>query len=304
MRRRSRTVSIGSIKIGGTEPIRIQSRLTCETTDVDACNYDDEAVVDDGSCAYTFDCAGVCGGDAVEDCLGACNGAAEFDPCGVCDGDSSPEDCQGSSLFFSEYAEGSSNNKYLEIYNPTEVDVDLSDYAFPSVANAPSTLGEFEYWNSFPEGSIIPAGNVYVIAHPSADEAILAEADMTFNYLSNGDDGFALVWGVQNNYEVIDWLGDWLGDPGAGWMVAGEVAATKDHTLVRKCGITSGNTDWDLSAGTNEDDSEWIVFEQNTWTDLGFYNSVCDIELVIGCTDPTASNYQELATADDGIVYT
>ncbi|GIT04060.1 MAG: hypothetical protein CM1200mP28_13190 [Deltaproteobacteria bacterium] len=37
LRRHSRTVSIGSIKIGGTEPIRIQSMLTHDTTDVDAC---------------------------------------------------------------------------------------------------------------------------------------------------------------------------------------------------------------------------------------------------------------------------
>ena len=42
-------------------------------------------------------------------------------------------------IFFSEYAEGSSNNKYLEIYNPTNAVVDLSGYAFPSVSNAPST---------------------------------------------------------------------------------------------------------------------------------------------------------------------
>ena len=28
-------------------------------------------------------------------------------------------------LFFSEYAEGSSNNKYLEIYNPSDVTVSL-----------------------------------------------------------------------------------------------------------------------------------------------------------------------------------
>ena len=32
-------------------------------------------------------------------------------------------------LFFSEYAEGSSNNKYFEIYNPTADTVDLSKIA-------------------------------------------------------------------------------------------------------------------------------------------------------------------------------
>ena len=56
---------------------------------------------------------------------------------------------QCENLFFSEAAEGSSNNKYLEIYNPTGADVDLSGYAFPSVSNAPSVVGEYEFWNAF-----------------------------------------------------------------------------------------------------------------------------------------------------------
>ena len=40
----------------------------------------------------------------------------------------------------------------------------------------------------------IEPGDVYVIAHGSADD-IIAEADMTFTYLSNVDDSFALVYG-------------------------------------------------------------------------------------------------------------
>ena len=45
--------------------------------------------------------------------------------------------------------------------------------------------------------------------------------------------------------------------------------ATKDHTLVRKCSVEQGNSDWLASAGTNTDDSEWLVLEQNDWTNLG-----------------------------------
>ena len=36
-------------------------------------------------------------------------------------------------LFFSEYAEGSSNNKYFEIYNPTSNVVSLDNYAYPNI---------------------------------------------------------------------------------------------------------------------------------------------------------------------------
>ena len=76
-------------------------------------------------------------------------------------------------LFFSKYGEGSSNNKFLEIYNGTDNDIDLSNYAYPSVSNAPTTPGEYEFWNSFDEGAVVAAGDVYVIAHPSADASIL-----------------------------------------------------------------------------------------------------------------------------------
>ena len=44
-------------------------------------------------------------------------------------------------VFFSEYAEGTSNNKYLEIFNGTADALDLTGFAFPSVANAPELPG-------------------------------------------------------------------------------------------------------------------------------------------------------------------
>ena len=137
-------------------------------------------------------------------------------------------------VWFSEYAEGSSNNKYLEIYNGTDAAVDLTGLAFPNVSNDPNVVGEYEYWNTFPAGATVAPGDVYVIAHGSADAAILAEADHTFNYLSNGDDGYCLVVGAEGNYTILDCIGDWNGDPGAGWEVAGVADATKDHTLQRK----------------------------------------------------------------------
>ena len=82
-------------------------------------------------------------------------------------------------LYFSKYGEGSSNNKFLEIYNGTDNDIDLSNYAFPNVTNDPTTAGEYENWNTFTAGAIVAAGDVYVIAHPSADASILAQADQT-----------------------------------------------------------------------------------------------------------------------------
>ena len=43
-------------------------------------------------------------------------------------------------LYFSEYAEGSSNNKYLEIYNNSDQSVDLTEYAFPNSNNGATVV--------------------------------------------------------------------------------------------------------------------------------------------------------------------
>lgn len=205
-------------------------------------------------------------------------------------------------LFFSEYAEGSSNNKYLEIYNPTNEAIDLSGYAYPSTSNAPTVPGEYEFWNAFDEGATIAAGGIYVIAHPSADAAILAFANETHQYLSNGDDGYALVQGTQDAFTILDVIGNWDADPGSGWDVAGESAATKDHTLVRKSTVTQGvGYDWATAAGTNAEDSQWIVYDQNTWDYLGSHDFTGNCGAAVpGCTNENASNYNADATEDDG----
>ena len=45
--------------------------------------------------------------------------------------------------------------------------------------------------------------------------------------------------------DIFGAIGD---DPGSGWDVAGVSSATKDHTLVRKSTVLSGNSgDWTLS---------------------------------------------------------
>ena len=208
---------------------------------------------------------------------------------------------QCENLFFSEAAEGSSNNKYLEIFNPTSNPVDLTGYAFPNVSNAPTVVGEYEFWNAFPAGAVVEAGDVYIVAHPSSDPTILAQADYTFAFLSNGDDGFMLVQGDETNFIQIDAVGDWNGDPGSGWDVAGVLAGTANHTLVRKSSIQSGNGgDWMTSAGTNADDSEWIVLDSDDWSNLGIHTFDGCGAAVLGCTNPNATNYNSAATQDDG----
>ena len=206
-------------------------------------------------------------------------------------------------IFFSEYAEGSSNNKYLEIYNNSDQTVDLTQYAFPNVSNDPTTVGEYEYWNTFDAGATIEPFGIYVIANPSADGAILAEADMTFTYLSNGDDGFKLVYGTEDSFTVVDELGDWQGDPGSGWDVAGVSGGTANHTLVRKSSVQNGSS-WSVSAGTTAEDSEWIVYDQDTWTYLGSHeieSAESSCTFTINLSDSYGDGWYATATADHSI---
>ena len=130
-------------------------------------------------------------------------------------------------LFFSEYAEGSSNNKYIEIYNGTGADVDLSSYLIMQNSNG----GPWDEYVDTLSGTLAD-GDVYVIANSSADASILAEADLTGSGICyfNGDDARALIKVSGTDTTILDYIGTFPDDPGSGWDVAGVDDATKDHT--------------------------------------------------------------------------
>ena len=206
-------------------------------TDTLALNFDSLATIDDGSCTYPL---------------------------------------VYENLFISEWGEGSSYNKYFEVFNPTNDTINLSNYAYARVNGNPATNGVYEYWSDFDSGSVILPSDVFIVAHSTADSIILANADMLVSgttALSNGDDGLALVFGSEPTspiapdgvtYAILDWLGDWNGDPGQGWTIGSINAATRDHTIIRKCNITNGDTSWANSAA-----NQWIVFPQNYWNNIG-----------------------------------
>ena len=162
-------------------------------------------------------------------------------------------------MFISEYAEGSSYNKYIEIYNGTGSDVDLSTYELWKISNG-GDWAEGEYALS---GTLVD-GDVYVVCHSSSDDAIKAECDMEMGLWWNGDDAV----GLAENDVLLDAVGSDGADPGSQFDVCGN-GDTKDNTLVRNADVSVGNTDWATAS------CEYTVYSNNTWDNLGSHT--CDV---------------------------
>ena len=163
-------------------------------------------------------------------------------------------------LFFSEYLEGSSNNKALEIYNPTNAAINLSTYSVKAYNNGGTAIS-----NSLTlPNKLLAAHDVYVIANPTAVAAILGVSDTTSTVtFFNGDDAVVLF----KNTDTLDIIGDVGVDPGTNWTVG--TGATSEFTLVRKATVNKGQRNWVIGA------TEWDVYPQNTATYLGSHSSNC-----------------------------
>jgi hypothetical protein len=198
-------------------------------------------------------------------------------------------------VFFSEYIEGNSSNKALEIYNGTSADVDLSLFVIKQAnngngwGNTSSSTDDTRY--ILPLTGTLAAGDVLVLANSAANADILAVADYTYTYngtvngcegcnvLSlNGDDAVGLFF----NGVLIDIIGTPDIDPGTGWPVGGQPNATMDTTLVRKYpDVTVGTDDWALSAGTTIENSQWEIYFTDVTDYLGWHGEQT--------TDPTVN---------------
>ena len=148
-------------------------------------------------------------------------------------------------LYFSEYIEGSSNNKGLEIANSTGATVDLTGY---SVARQVNGAGAWDTPVNL--SGTLADGDVYVIVNSSADALMQAVADLATGATAmtfNGDDPVGLFF----NGQLLDVIGDF------------NVVATfaQDVTLRRNDNITAGNTTYTTS--------EWTSFATDTFNGLG-----------------------------------
>ena len=160
-------------------------------------------------------------------------------------------------LFFSEYIEGGSSNKALEIYNPTAAAVDLSAYTVKLFSNGASTTTFV-----FPLPASLAPGQVLVLVNSKATApfqvAGSVTADTVVNF--NGDDAVTL----EKSGRVIDRIGQLGVDPGTEWSSNG--ISTLNRTLRRKPVFTSGDNN---AAAVFDPSLQWDGFPLDTSDGLG-----------------------------------
>ena len=163
-------------------------------------------------------------------------------------------------LIISEYVEGGSNNKAIELYNTSTSDISLDGYTLGLYSNGSTTVG-----NSIELTGTLAANSTYVIVNSSSVDELKAKADIESGVANfNGDDALVLTQGTT----VIDSFGQRGVDPGSFWSEGG--VQTQNKTLRRKESILVGRTTPDAAFDPSE---EWVQFDQDDFDGLGVFGS-------------------------------
>ncbi len=148
-------------------------------------------------------------------------------------------------LIISEYVEGSGNNKYLEIANISDSEIDLAAYTLRKYVN-----GAEDNFDDMALSGTLASKAVKVFRINTSEltlpEGVTAEATSSQVLNFNGDDPVALIC----NGEVVDLLG-----------VFGDVDFGKDVTLRRKSSVTAPSATYNVD--------EWDTLEKNDVSGLG-----------------------------------
>jgi len=163
-------------------------------------------------------------------------------------------------LFISEYVEGTSNNKAIEIFNGTSGAINLTsnayklEFYFNGATTAATTINL--------SGTINP-GNVFVVASSSANSTILNVANQTSSSsFYNGNDAVVLKKGST----IVDVIGQVGLNPGTEW--GSGLTSTADNTLRR--------LETTIQGDINPNDvfnpaTEWIGYATDTFDGLGTF---------------------------------
>ncbi len=172
-------------------------------------------------------------------------------------------------VILSEYVEGTSNNKAVELYNPGPDAINLSsagsNYVVQVYANGSTSPTTISLTGT------VAAGATYVLVHSLATSTLLAVANQTNSSLAhNGNDALVLRVGGASG-AVVDSFGQVGFNPGTAWSSNG--VTTVDSTLRRKATVTIGDTN---STDSFDPSVEWDSYAVNTFTGLGSHTNDCN----------------------------
>lgn len=184
---------------------------------------------------------------------------------------------QCNELFFSEYLEGASNDKCLEIFNPTMNPISLDGaYVIGIYFNGSTSAATIINLSG-----TVPAAGVFIICHSSFGvEPLFGITDQLASNLSfNGNDAVGLL---DDNGNILDVIGQIGFNPGSQWGT--DPTSTQNNVIVRKSSVGDGDED---GSDPFDPSIEWDGFDQSEVEGFGshfidFVGGACD------CDPPTA----------------
>lgn len=199
---------------------------------------------------------------------------------------------QCNELFFSEYVEGTNNNKALEIYNPTPNPINLGNYQLVRYSNGGTTpyavaiSGIIQPYSTFV--TVLDKTDTTATGQDTAVfAALLALADTLLSpvynvnrmHYFNGNDAVTLEYTTGVYVDIIGKIGEnpgvaWTCDTAAGFTDAlGGRWMTANKTLIRKPNVKSGIT---TNPPFFNPCAEWDSLPVNTFTNLRWHLCECD----------------------------
>lgn len=205
-------------------------------------------------------------------------------------------------LFFSEYVEGSNNNKGVELYNPTANPITINgNYRIVRYNNGEGaavqealsqamvvlglhTIQPYDTWvllidkrNPAGTGTETPVSPAFQAV---ADTFICPDYATSYAVHHNGNDALSLQKNVNGTWTYVDIIGEIGFNPGASWSDcppfyndACGAYYTQNQTLVRKPTVQGGYT---VNPSPFIAPEQWDSLPNNTSSMLGFHNCNCD----------------------------
>lgn len=202
---------------------------------------------------------------------------------------------QCSELFISEYIEGSRNNKALEIYNPTDKPIDLSQYRVTRWQNGSASWTA--RMSDLLSGTIQPKDVIVLVIDRrdttkigqdtpvvlslrlKADLFLSKDYNTSYSMSFNGDDAMSLdkLNATTNKWVPVDILGKIGERPSPAWSdkppyTGSGTWYTMDKTLIRNdsvmAGIKTNPTEFNPK-------KEWLLNPRDMFDSLGFHHCLC-----------------------------